>query len=62
MDSLWSISFDSESEKAREEARELLVDLHLRLGASYKPDAKKGIMQALIDRSMALLLEAGVTA
>jgi hypothetical protein len=55
MDSLWSISFDSESDKARDEARELLVDLHLRLSADYESEAKKAIMQAFIDRCMVLL-------
>jgi len=52
MGTLWNISFESENEKARDESRELLVDLHLRLGSEYKPDDKRSIMRSFIDRSM----------
>lgn len=44
LDSLWRISFECENEKAREESRELLVDLHLRLDGSYTPAARQSIM------------------
>lgn len=55
MDSLWQISFQSQNEKVRDESRELLVDLHLRLDQGYKPATKKSIMQGFIDRSMNIL-------
>ena len=32
LDTLWQLCFESQNEKAREESRELLVDIHLRLG------------------------------
>ena len=59
MDSLWCISFESENERARDESRELLVDLHLRLEAGYKPEARRSIMQGFIDRAMGILSETG---
>lgn len=40
LDSLWSISFDCDNEKARDEARELLVDIHLKLSTKYDLEAK----------------------
>ena len=58
LDSLWTISLVSENERAREEARALLVDLHLRLDSGYKPAARKTIMDTFIDRSMNVLLNA----
>ena len=59
MDSLWCITFESENERARDESRELLVDLHLRLDGKYKPEARRGIMQGFIDRAMGILSETG---
>ena len=58
LDSLWTISLVTENERAREESRELLVDLHLRLDSGYKPSTRRAIMQSFIDRSMAVLQEA----
>lgn len=52
LDSLWSISFDCENEKARDDARELLVDIHLKLGSKYDLEAKQTIMKAFVARSM----------
>jgi hypothetical protein len=52
---LWSISFDCENEKARDDARELLVDIHLKLGSKYDLEAKQNIMKAFVARSMQLL-------
>jgi len=57
MDSLWQISIDSENERARDESRELLVDIHLRLDQSYEQAARRGIMEAFVDRSMQMLLD-----
>jgi hypothetical protein len=58
VDSLWRISFDGENGKARDDSRELLVDLHLRLGPRYEAAARRQIMQSFIDRSMSILMQA----
>lgn len=55
--SLWRISFDSDNEKAREDSRELLVDLHLRLGPQYKQQTKRQIMQSFIRSTMSTIEE-----
>lgn len=61
MDSLWCISVEAQNERARDESRELLVDLHLRLGGSeYSPAARQQIMQGFVDRGMSILREASV--
>ena len=58
MDSLWQICFDSQNEKAREESRELLVQIHLRLSEQrYDAAMRQQIMQAYLDRAMSLLGE-----
>jgi len=59
MPSLWEISFDCENERARDDSRELLVDLHLRLSPAYDPKMKKEIMLTFLDRSMSSLAETG---
>jgi hypothetical protein len=59
VDSLWRIAFEGDNGKARDDSRELLVDLHLRLGPGYEPAARRQIMQSFLDRSMALLAQAG---
>lgn len=59
MDSLWCISVEAQNEKARDESRELLVDLHLRLGGNeYSAGVRQQIMQGFVDRSMSILREA----
>ena len=49
LETLWQLSFESQNEKARDESRELLVDLHLRLGTSYDLDQRREIMKKFVD-------------
>jgi hypothetical protein len=58
MSSLWEISFDCENDRARDDSRELLVDLHLRQTHTCSPQQKNEIMQNYLDRSMGLLAAA----
>jgi hypothetical protein len=58
MASLWQISFECENERARDDSRELLVDLHLRLSPAFDSKMKTVIMEAFLDRSMSTLATA----
>lgn len=58
LDTLWQLSFESRNDKARDESRELLVDVHLRLGNSYDMDSRRGIMSKFVQRAMEVLTDA----
>ena len=53
MDTLWRLTFEAQNEKAREESRELLIDVHLRLRLSYdQQDEKIKIKNLFIKKAM----------
>ena len=54
LDTLWRISFESANDKVRDESRELLIDLHLRLTATYGLEQKRAILKSFIERSMSV--------
>lgn len=61
LETLWQLSFESQNEKAREESRELLVDIHLRLGQNYDMESRREILQKFVEKAMSVLLEASNT-
>ena len=58
LESLWQLAFDSMSEKTRQDSRQMLVLLHLKLSRNFTVEDKREVMNKFLEKCMKFLKSA----
>ena len=56
LESLWQLAFDSMSEKTRQDSRQMLVLLHLKLSRNFTVEDKREVMNKFLEKCMSRVI------